>query len=37
MNLLHNPIWRLRDSPYGCTAALLDTSPGCSRRFLHPF
>jgi hypothetical protein len=35
MNLLRNPISRLRCAPYGCTAVLLDASSGCSRRFLH--
>ncbi|MDP1902535.1 MAG: hypothetical protein Q8K96_19115, partial [Rubrivivax sp.] len=37
MNLLRNPIWRLRCSPYGCTAALLGASSGCSRRFRQTF
>jgi hypothetical protein len=35
MNLLRGPILRLRCSPYGCTAALLDTTSARSRRFLH--
>jgi hypothetical protein len=35
MNLLRNPISHLRCSPYGCTAALLGATSGCSPRFLH--
>ena len=37
MNLLRNPISTLRCSPYGCTAALLESTSGRSRRFLHTF
>ena len=36
MNLLRGPISRLRSSPYGCTAAVLDAIWGRSPRFLHP-
>ena len=36
MNLLRGPILRLRCSPYGCTAALLDATSTRSRRFSHP-
>ncbi|HNG81610.1 MAG TPA: hypothetical protein PLW24_19210 [Burkholderiaceae bacterium] len=36
MNLLRNPISRLRSSPYGCTAAVLDAISGRSLRFLQP-
>jgi NADPH-dependent 2,4-dienoyl-CoA reductase/sulfur reductase-like enzyme len=32
---LRDPISRLRFSPDGCTAEMLDASSGCSRRFLH--
>jgi hypothetical protein len=35
MNLLRVSISRLRCSPYGCTAALLNASSTRSRRLLH--
>jgi hypothetical protein len=35
MNLLREPLSRLRSSPYGCTAPVLDTTSVRSRRFLH--
>lgn len=31
------PFSRLCSSPYGCTAAEIDATSGCSRRFLHAF
>ena len=34
MNLLRDPISRLRSSPYDSTAAVLDAPSGRSRRFL---
>jgi hypothetical protein len=37
MNLLRHPISRLRSSPYGSTAAVLDATSGGSRRFLRAF
>ena len=37
MNLLRDPILRLRCSPYACTAALLIATSGRSQRFLHTF
>jgi len=37
MNLLRNPISCLRSSPYTSTAAVLDATSGCSRRFLPTF
>jgi hypothetical protein len=35
MNLLREPILRLRCSPCPSTASLLDTTSARSRRFLH--
>lgn len=35
MNLLREPISRLRSSPYRCTAPVLDTTSARSLRFLH--
>lgn len=37
MNLLRDPILRLRSSPYASTAAVLGATSGRSRRFLHAF
>ena len=37
MNLLRDPISRLRSSPYASTAAVLDVTSARSLRFLHTF
>jgi hypothetical protein len=37
MNLLRDPISRLRSSPCVSTAAVLDVTSGRSRRFLRAF